>query len=370
MLKNVQALRAIAAMLVVLDHVSYELFKSDPGGRTVLDAFRYIGQFGVDLFFAISGFIMVTTTWNVFGRPGASRTFVLRRLARIYPPYWIVLAPIVLAYALAPHQFLHRVEGQADVFASITLLPSANPRLLDIAWTLTFELSFYAVFAAILMARRALLLPLLTCWMALQLVAMALWHDSTNVYLSFLGTPLPLEFIMGACVGYCYRRGKMPAFAWIGVAGIVAATLVWIASAIPGVAMIDLSKRDIVRIVQFGIPAACIVYGAVAWEMRRPSFAPAWLVGLGDASYATYLWHVPVSLVLGALVTRAHVHGIVGDTVVQAITIAIILTVSVAAYRFFERPITSWLNGRIADARGPIGNTQKRAVAVAPISGE
>ena len=370
MLKNVQALRAIAAMLVILDHVSYELFKSDPGGRTLLDGFRYIGQFGVDLFFVISGFIMVTTSWNAFGRPGVSRTFVLRRLARIYPPYWIVLSPIVLAYALAAHQFLHRVEGQADIFASIALLPSSHPRLLDISWTLTYELSFYGVFAVVLTARRSLLLPLLGCWVVLQLIAMWLWHGSGNPYLSFLGTPLPLEFIMGACVGYFYRSGKMPSFAFTGVAGIVAATLVWIASALPEISMIDLSKRDIVRILQFGIPAACIIYGAVGWEVRRASFAPPWLVGLGDASYSMYLWHVPVSLVLGALFARAHVHGIVGNTFAQAITIAVILGVSVSAYRFFERPITTWLNALIGVAHAPVGENGRRPVAAASIRGE
>lgn len=370
MLKNVQALRAVAALLVVFDHTSYEFFKSDPGGTTLLDGFRYIGQFGVDLFFVISGFIMVTTTWNAFGRSGASRTFVLRRLARIYPPYWIVLSPIVLAYALAPHQFLHRVEGKADVLASIALLPSSHPRLLDISWTLTFELSFYAVFACVLMARREMLLPLLGCWVALQLIAMGLWHSSTNAYLSFLGTPLPLEFVMGACVGYLYRTRKMPAFAWVGGAGILAATLVWVASSLPSVAMTDLSKRDIVRILQFGIPAACIVYGAVGWEARRPSSAPTWLVGLGDASYATYLWHVPLSLVLGALVARAHVRGIVADTFAQVGTIAVILGVSIVAYRFFERPVTMWLNARIAAARAPNDGERQRPVVSSPIPGE
>lgn len=68
-LKNVQALRAVAALLVVLDHVNTLLVHSDPNAKTLLSSFGYFGGFGVDLFFAISGFIMVTTNWNAFERP-------------------------------------------------------------------------------------------------------------------------------------------------------------------------------------------------------------------------------------------------------------------------------------------------------------
>jgi len=107
-LKNVQALRAVAALLVVLDHVNTLLVHSDPNAKTLLSSFGYFGGFGVDLFFAISGFIMVTTNWNAFERPRAGVTFLLRRIARIYPPYWIVLVPIALAYLVAPHASIRR----------------------------------------------------------------------------------------------------------------------------------------------------------------------------------------------------------------------------------------------------------------------
>lgn len=85
--KKREALRATAAMLVVFDHMNGVLAKTDPHTRTFFDAFRYFGNFGVDLFFVISGFIMVATNGDAFARAGSSKTFILRRLARFYPPY-------------------------------------------------------------------------------------------------------------------------------------------------------------------------------------------------------------------------------------------------------------------------------------------
>ena len=347
MLKNVQALRAIAAMLVVFDHMNGVLANTDPHTRTFFDAFRYFGNFGVDLFFVISGFIMVATNWDAFARAGSSQTFILRRLARIYPPYWLVLLPILVAFMVAPHQFMHAHEGRADVLASILLLPQEYDPLLIVSWTLTFELFFYAIFAVLLRAKREALLPLLGVWAALQIVLALTLHGAANSYVGFLGTPLPLEFIMGAGIGYLFRLGTMPLARSLGAIGIVVSLVVWIASATPG-ATADLGMNGLSRVLQFGMPAALIVYGAVGWEGLVGSIAPSWGVALGDASYAIYLWHVPIGIVVGSLANRLHVHGIVADSIVHVVCLAVIIGVSLAAYNYFERPVTTYLNKWVA----------------------
>lgn len=347
MLKNVQVLRAIAAMLVLFDHINGELQHSDPGATTAFAPFRYIGNAGVDLFFVISGFIMVTTSWSRFGRASSPGTFVLRRLARIFPPYWLVLVPIVVVYLTAAKHLMHAHDGRGDVVASIFLLPQAHDPLLQVSWTLTFELFFYIVFAAILAAKRSMLVPLLTVWFVFEVGARSLIGQTQNPYLAFLSTPLPIEFIVGAVVGYFYRIERLPFATTVGVGGAIAFAAVWLASAFPH-ATADLTKNDLARVVQFGIPAAAVVYGAVGREARYGTAAPAWAILLGNASYATYLWHVPITIVLGSVAMRLRVHGIVADSIAQVASIAIVLAVSLLAYRYFERPVTAFLNATIA----------------------
>ena len=87
-IESIQCLRAIAALLVVVDHAMLT-FVSGPGAfvhYSVHDTTRVaesLGSFGVEVFFLISGFIMTSTMYGRFGTPGASADFLWKRLIRI-----------------------------------------------------------------------------------------------------------------------------------------------------------------------------------------------------------------------------------------------------------------------------------------------
>jgi exopolysaccharide production protein ExoZ len=78
-------LRAVATLGVVAWHLASEL---NSAGNTVTEFF--VGQAGVDLFFVISGFVMVYASTPLFGTPGGSILFLTRRLIRILPLYWAI----------------------------------------------------------------------------------------------------------------------------------------------------------------------------------------------------------------------------------------------------------------------------------------
>lgn len=358
MLKTVQALRAIAALLVVCDHVNYLFSRSDPTGRTWFFTFGYFGSFGVDVFFAISGFIMVSTCWNSFGVRGTSRRFLLRRIARIYPPYWLVMIPTILAYVFGANHVMRAHAGRVDIVSSLLLLPQANLPLLLVAWTLSFEIFFYLVFAVIINMRRTLLVPLLVTWLVLEVVLAIVFKDATDPYGRFLGMPFPIEFVMGALIGRMYRVGKMPNGVVIGVAGLCAAIALWSFGAINGLTARN-TTTDFTRVIFFGIPASMLLYGAVSKEMYRRTCVPAWLVWTGDASYAIYLWHLPVIAIVGASAAFASVRGFWAQSAAESITIFAVLAVSFFEYRYFETPLTASLNAKIErilprSARRPI----------------
>ncbi|MGL4420416.1 MAG: acyltransferase family protein, partial [Gemmataceae bacterium] len=90
MLRNVQALRGLACLFVVLYHVAgWEqlVWPRIP----VFGFYRYFGFAGVDLFFVLSGFIITHAHWKQIGQPRHLPTYLYRRLSRIYPVYWLAL---------------------------------------------------------------------------------------------------------------------------------------------------------------------------------------------------------------------------------------------------------------------------------------
>src|SRR5579864_5665311 len=117
---HIQALRGIAASLVVLDHAFGPLIEHGILPRW-FDPVRFsIGGFGVSTFFVISGFIMITMAYDDFGYVGKSISFAERRILRIVPTYWI---GTLLAFALYQVLSLSSHPSFLDLFKSLTFIP-------------------------------------------------------------------------------------------------------------------------------------------------------------------------------------------------------------------------------------------------------
>jgi peptidoglycan/LPS O-acetylase OafA/YrhL len=347
LLANVQGLRAIAALLVVLVHASLP----DVGVESVLakteapwlGPFTNFGLFGVDLFFVISGFIMLVTNWSAFGRPRAGITFFVRRVIRIYPPYWLALSPVLLVLMFAKHLMTKHVGVKTGILESLLLLPTPNHFVLTVAWTLVWEMLFYVVFAFLLRIDRKHVVGALALWFVAQIVLYLTLTGSPNFYLNFASTPLPLEFIFGAAAGVLYIKRWFPAPRLAAGFGLLAALGAWAAVSMNNISLENIN--DIRRIVIFGVPAALLVYGGVALEVRAVFSAPRWAAAAGDASYAIYLWHMSILVIVRQAIVRLHPGGFVAHGIVLLLTVAIIVAFGLAVFRFFERPVTSYLNG-------------------------
>jgi len=346
--RNVQALRAAAALLVVTVHLAnstgFEARYLSPT-PTVMKLFGTAGFYGVDLFFVISGFIMTVTTWTLFGNAANSLTFVLRRITRIYPPYWTVLLPILLVYLVRPDLVDSHAGTHPNVFASFLLLPQLGEPLLLVSWSLVFEMAFYAVFAFALCFRRPLLPVILIAWTLGIASASAHWANSHNPYLRFLANPLPIEFFFGIGVGALVMSGnvKRPAIALaIGVA--LVAILVTLGTLHDDSDYPNLWWRALMG----GCGFACLLYGVVVLEKDRGVTFPRWLNALGDASYAMYLWHIPVLTVLGLIVVRLHARSLSAHIVLLAIAFGSVIAVALFIFRYIEQPQTRALHRRLS----------------------
>ena len=301
--------------------------------------FSVVGNYGVDLFFVISGFIMTVTTWKLFGSRQESAKFLLRRVLRIYPAYWLLLAPLIGLYILKPGLIDSHARTPPNILDSILLLPQATPLLL-VSWSLVFEMAFYSVFAVALCFRRDVLPIVLAVWLAGIAAAALYWGGSSGVLPQFLASPLPVEFFFGIAAGTFVMHGllRYAVFAAIAAMSFISGAMYL------GVAGGEADFPNIwIRVLLAGVGFSLLLYSLVVFEKRYGFTLPKALDRLGDASYALYLWHLPILTALGLLLVRLHIHGIFGHVVSIAIAYASVIGCALFVFRFVERPLTKTL---------------------------
>lgn len=318
------------------------------------------GAAGVDLFFVISGFVMVYGSISAYGQPGAPQDFFTRRLIRIVPLYWIATT-ILVAHVLLNYPNLAAAnQSVGNIIASYLFVPWPQPNgqmtpIVGQGWTLDYEMFFYVLFAVSLLARP--LIGVLGLALALILFVLVGPYLPLPPSLLFFANPLLYEFVFGMAIAVAYHlRPRAPTavpycLLAIGIVSFAGATL--------------LISEGALRALFWGGPAALIVAGAVYSENTfHPGPLGRWLgrvLGiLGDASYALYLLHGFVHAV-----PRLLFPGLIDPSRFPWLYIVFLVTLSVTISCIFhttvERPITRWLR-RLMTGR------KVRSRASAPLS--
>jgi exopolysaccharide production protein ExoZ len=283
-LQSVEIIRGIAALAIVFRHLLGAASVNHLGTAPMAGA--DIGVWGVDLFFVVSGFVMVYTQSVSEQGWYLTKGFLRRRLIRIVPLYW-VLTLFYLALFLMMRGSLEYKPTADHVIASLLFVPWADSRgvaepVIRVGWSLSYELLFYAMFGLLLLVPQRYRMSLLTGWLLSAVFAGALLQPA-NPALRVLMDSLQLEFLFGAWAGIWALRGGVS----LKTAGFLLATgtLAVIAA--------DVTKPDLPQWLIFGVPAACIVLGATSLEARSTQPWKATVtVWLGEISYALYLTHL------------------------------------------------------------------------------
>ncbi|KQP29507.1 acyltransferase [Methylobacterium sp. Leaf100] len=352
-----QGLRAFAALLVVVHHGQVEaaalaLRAGLPFGPSTGLAWSA----GVDVFFVISGFIIVHASAPLYGRPGGRARFLAHRIARLVPLYWLVTA-LYLALVLTVPALLNGADPPAPgyVAASFLFWPALRPDgipqpLYGLGWTLNCEMFFYAVFAVGLGwgRGRAVL------WLGLALaglVALGRLVPEPPTPLAFWGSPIVLEFALGAGLGLARAHGlRLPDAARLALA----------ATGLAGLAVAG-EPGEALRPLAYGGPALLLVAAAALGREPPPGrgtrLGPA-LVALGDASYALYLIHPFVLRATREAITRLGLAALVGPWGALGLMLALSVAASLVVARFVERPMTRAVRHRLDPGAGA-GTVQK-----------
>lgn len=269
--RGVQALRGLAALSVVGGHAVSA--RPDMVGPGVAEGALTILASGVDIFFVISGFIIASTAVS----RANPLEFVFRRAVRIYPVYWLVLlAAFVSGYwiALSP-------EDRPALDLGLIFAWTYPNWYIAPAWSIAFEMHFYAAVAVILAIAPERLFKLL--FAALAVVAIAV---TFRLPLGIYAHPLTLEFGAGVAIAYLVQRdGKLPSSPLIPAiaASLFAAGWYWIF--VRGAV-----DAQLARVPTYGLGGACLVYAIVSAELNGARF-PNVLQWLGDISYSLYVVH-------------------------------------------------------------------------------
>ena len=345
---GIQALRAVAALVVVYGHSVNLLQRHHAVVAMGLD--RLQGATGVDLFFVISGFVITISADGLLRKRHPVRVFLWRRVLRVAPLYWILTTARLLALAWWPAIGAHQRPSIWNAVSSFLFLPSLNPAgevrpVIPVGWTLNFEAFFYVAFALALLRRREfprILIPLICVLGVVGLVRTPAWPVWTAQV-----DPILLEFVAGVGIALLAKRRGLPG----GAAARVLVAAGGLGLALTPSALASSATRPLV----WGVPAAAVVLGCVALEPSLKRQLPRWLLLLGSASYSIYLVQTFALPVLGAVFDS--VEGVVmratplREAVEVVLGLGVTTLAGVAVHLLVERPVTDFLKRRFGRER-------------------
>lgn len=351
-----EGLRGVAILMVLLVHHAARFRGwAEPGSwsASYADFAHAAGQAGVDLFFALSGYLVYSLALR---RRVSLAGFIERRLRRIYPPFLVMMAVYVVLFLVVPGSAKWPVDGEAwFVLKSLLLLPGVfeiEP-VMTVAWSLSYELTFYLTMPA------AIVLLRMERWSRMKRVALIAGLSAGYVAGMLAWFPGQLEWIPLAA----WNRPRLLLFA----AGMLAwehfdslkdkrasgwmqaAAVVLIAAAVG--ACYPLSNPayqqpwpSIVRTLALGLGSYVLMLASFSGEGRlAEAFSTAPLRWLGNCSYSFYLAHS-----LGV-----HAAGVVAERVFPAaqwqgtgfwlmlpVTAALASMATLPLYLFIERPFS------------------------------
>jgi len=204
MLNSLQILRALAAWAVVLTHIQQSYYMGKDGNSFWIFFGKY-GDFGVDVFFILSGFVMALVAKNYNGK-GIS--FGINRIFRLVPIYWFYTFLLVISILIFPSGTYLTWWEDFSLIKSVFFVPNSNPNglgsypTLYVGWTLVYELFFYLIFSLILVFK----LPKPSVICAFTMLFIALIFRSS----SFLGhsSLLLIEFSIGIFLFEYFKRNR------------------------------------------------------------------------------------------------------------------------------------------------------------------
>ena len=333
---SLQAIRAFAAIAVMFFHGTQIIHERI--GYLFLNNIFIAGFSGVDIFFVLSGFIILhTSSVSKIN----STNFIKKRFIRIYPIYWLVTFLLIISYLISPSTEQAYRGDLGIIFGSLVLYPQKQ-YVVGVAWSLTYEIVFYLIFALTYFRKPKFLFYALTLWGFIILLAQ-IFKIKTGIFaIDALIHPLILNFAFGCFIAYIYKHYSIAYSGWFFLIGVVLFILSWsiyyhYKIILPNTTVFN---GDMARVYLFGIPAAFLILGATYLKVTVPRV----LVYLGDASYSIYLVHGTVLSILIKFVNKFNQSDIFANFSGAIFLFLTTLVICCCFYSLIEKNLLKFIN--------------------------
>ena len=342
-----QAWRALAAFVVAFGHTTNEALTIAKQTGVDYGYIPYPNAVGVDIFFVISGFVIMYTAQSSMGDKTAWKYFITKRIIRVVPVYWFYTLLLLAAVFIVPSA-LNTVEYDFwHIVKSMFFIPHERPYgdairpFLSLGWSLNYEMYFYIIFAALLfLPLHRLTAALSFFFVTTVLIGFALPKDWVMV--KFWFDPYVLEFLSGILIAYAFIKGvRLPRWSF------------WVLTAIGFAILIALFfpyqrslESQLMRFIvgSFFVAACCLPRGVE--DMKVPRIFSA----LGDSSYSLYLSH---PFAIGAMkviwVKATFITAGLSLWLYVAVTLIASLIAGHISYLLIEKPSLKFLRKKTLD---------------------
>ncbi len=339
---ELNGIRGLALLIVLVHHLGVLMWPDKPSW------FFPGGQTGLDLFFALSGFLITVILLGEHGRTGGVRiaNFLWRRLLRLGPALIALMAALTVA-AVATDRYTPRqmLSSSAWVLTFATNI-GVDKVIVEVGhtWSLSVEAHFYLVWGVVVAGVAAVVrrpYAVLAAVAAVGIVVVgvaraAAFVDDGGVtaFDLYVATIYRIDApLVGALAGVAWVAGwlnRVPPKAAAWVAGL----------ALAGLALATVKTTPLSPVLYQGLFTAVAACGAAlvvaaqlsgpGWARRALALRP--LVLTGTISYSLYLWHLPVMMYVNRNATAWPL------ALRMAMALVVTWVLSALSYRFVERP--------------------------------
>lgn len=336
--------RGMAALSVVIFHANASARIA--GWHS--DRWPTVLQHGVDFFFVLSGFIIAYAHRRDIGAGNQLGIYALKRSIRLFPVLWLITVGWFLLRVIIGEDpnFMQFVRSSLPY-------PSLDPGDPQVIWTLRHEFLFYAVFAVFIVSRRigyaALSAWALLCVIQLGLAAIG---EPISGLASFFVSAYSLNFMMGMALCHLHLRYEFKPAVWplaLALFGVAILFVIEVHFGISRAGLTDYTSRaGTLWVVLLGFAFSGVLHGLLRLEARWR--APRLLVLLGGTTYALYLVHTPLNVVIIRLAEATSFEWL-KDGGIRIILVVLGLAAGCALHFWFERPVTNWLKVKFLPSR-------------------